>query len=376
MPNAVSADDDDDDWFRRNSRYGDDDDFVSRTLPSYGDEDDWTVNVQSFGYADDYDDDDKFRAGNDDSASDDATTTTHRYDEQRIPAFETLRKRTDNAVVVVENGTRSDDDDDIVVDGDNNDATFCPVVSRKLAALRKKYEKPLVECYETVKDKLKWVETPLSPPTVRQRPASNDSAVPPPKRPTGVKRPKYKSEKKLAVPIVMVESNTSGERVCGVKFYEPPPPPVEMPPPSIVCGYFSRGKPCPFGDRCKFAHRRVTTTTRGRDGASDESSDSRRVVAATKKMWLCRNFVRFNSCRLGAACAYAHSVDELRANVARCRFDSRCLLVEYDETNGVYVNVVDGNDNRRCARLHGDESIYEFVRRTQPACAFAVRNEK
>lgn len=140
------------------------------------------------------------------------------------------------------------------------------------------------------------------------------------------------------------------------------PPVVKI---NTFCKYIAEGKICPFGDeQCKFTH---PTKSLCKYIAAKEPCLNRKCTffhpkpPANKKIWFCKNLIQSGKCRFGDKCVFAHTKDEIRQNVATCKFNERCRAVTKEGKK--YINLIDCP--RKCARLHPHEKISDFVRRMQ-----------
>lgn len=111
-----------------------------------------------------------------------------------------------------------------------------------------------------------------------------------------------------------------------------------------MCKHVLNGVVCPFGDKCRFSH--VVTTTNG--------SVPPNVITKSRKIWMCKHV---NNCLHGKNCIYAHSIDEVRTAVSKCSNCNRVKRISDVE----YKNTV---TERKCMRLHHNESIENFIKRT------------
>ena len=164
-----------------------------------------------------------------------------------------------------------------------------------------------------------------------------------------------------------------------------------------LCMYIHRGEECPYGTKCKFNHKpnkphcnkgdlcvnkkctffhpqqqqqQQQQQTSGGGGERSNRDTTKPTTAAaaedvvviprTKKIWLCKNIVKDGRCGFGSNCYYAHSADEVAANVATCKFGNRCRLVVFD--NG---RVYNNGGERSCVRIHPFETVDCFIHRMQ-----------
>jgi CCCH-type zinc finger len=106
-----------------------------------------------------------------------------------------------------------------------------------------------------------------------------------------------------------------------------------------MCKHIVNGDVCPFGDNCRFSH---------------VISSAPVPIMKSRKIWMCKHL---NNCSHGNNCIYAHNVDEVRAAVSKCTNCNRVKRIgEVEYKNTVY--------ERKCMRLHLNESIENFIKRT------------
>lgn len=111
-----------------------------------------------------------------------------------------------------------------------------------------------------------------------------------------------------------------------------------------ICKHILNGVVCPFGERCRFSH----VITNG------NSHHPPPTVVKSRKIWMCKHV---NNCMHGKNCIYAHSIDEVRSAVSKCSNCNRVKRISDVE----YRNTV---SERKCMRLHPNESIENFIKRT------------
>lgn len=109
--------------------------------------------------------------------------------------------------------------------------------------------------------------------------------------------------------------------------------------------------------KCSFKHPTANGKPVYRKAAIDENAVP---VERSKKIWFCKNLIGGKECNYGDNCKFAHSHEEVKANVTSCKFGEKCQAIEKNNANK-YVNV----SGRKCIRLHPRERISNFIDRTQ-----------
>jgi hypothetical protein len=211
---------------------------------------------------------------------------------------------------------------------------------KRLEELKCKYEKPLAECYEAIKDKLTW-KTVFNP---KRKPLSTPRVADAPR----VESPKARPTPRFGKPQPMMLDYRADALVSnGFVFKQPEiEQPFETQKYDKVCKFVSLGQKCPYADRCKFSHKQMR-----RDEAAPEQR--------TKKIWMCKNLQSDKTCRYGDMCMYAHTHAEVEGAVKDCTHGQSCRSVKKEGL--AYVNV----GPRKCVRRHPRERIADFITRTQ-----------
>jgi hypothetical protein len=120
-----------------------------------------------------------------------------------------------------------------------------------------------------------------------------------------------------------------------------------------LCKFIAQNVPC-TNKVCRFFHPKGTKQPK-----APEPKINEKPKLHSKKLWFCKNIIQTGFCRYGNECLYAHTIKEVKEHVTKCRFGMDCHNVK--KTNGIVVN----SGPRKCIRLHGKETIDNFIKRMQ-----------
>lgn len=135
-----------------------------------------------------------------------------------------------------------------------------------------------------------------------------------------------------------------------------------------ICRHFLNNGVCKFGSNCMFSHNiplveKVNQNNQFKEAENNETK--LREVHENMKHILCKNNAKIvsnkiiitNNCKF-KNCKFAHSCQEIEnTHIPKCKYNTQCKYIIFK--NGKYTN------NGRCNRLHENESVVDFIIRTQ-----------
>jgi hypothetical protein len=138
-----------------------------------------------------------------------------------------------------------------------------------------------------------------------------------------------------------------------------------------LCRFVERGQVC-TNKVCRFFHPDEPQQLKKQDSEDRSRSPpvhrerpreaAREPARQSKKIWFCKNMIQMGHCEFDTNCIYSHTFEEVAAVVGKCRFGTRCNLVECTTKNSKKIYT---NKERKCINLHPDETIQDFVVRVQ-----------
>lgn len=124
------------------------------------------------------------------------------------------------------------------------------------------------------------------------------------------------------------------------------------------------------------------SSSRSTQSIYSESSSKENEIPL-RKIWFCKNMFKITLpkvqkagepanieksgiCRFGDSCIYAHSIEEIKQNLEKCKFEENCKnikiiqIIKNDKKVRRYENI---SETRKCNRLHPKERVIDFITR-------------
>jgi hypothetical protein len=137
-----------------------------------------------------------------------------------------------------------------------------------------------------------------------------------------------------------------------------------------MCKFMVEGNLCQYKGKCKFFHPEICTK---KSCKCPKFHPKPQALALQKnlKTRFCIKIIQTGECPFKNDCKYAHTIDEVAANVEPCKFGPKCNLVEkvrapanvVQRRSITYKNVE--GEKRKCNKLHPKETIQNFIARMQ-----------